>query len=359
MALQFARNVIRGDDSLEDTLGDPVLFVASLRGEFGVKGFRVAALLSAFSVLNTVFKCGGQFVWTRYSFHDKLLPLRERRVTWKNGLYYLPNNKWAKLNAYRRSKAHLSPARVLSSKQGTVRSSELVDMRPLAKDFTYPTTKNVAVAAMWLGVPVRELRLLVLLDLLYNEENDLSLYAEQEGVDLADILAVGGKTGVHSREGKIITVKDRILMYPSLKVTNTAGYTFHCGWGLTRAESTTSRANKCYSYHRTNFDRHARMWKTRVCETYVSKRTLFGSLISVFQLVCFSALVRMGELHHQFNSSDARSRLRNPGTFVETREAPSCYVPSAIELKLISAMRTLIHHGRNVSPTMNNLEEHK
>lgn len=86
-------------------------------------------------------------------------------------------------------------------------------------------TPDVAEAAFWRGVTVREVCVGVLRDLLEaGDDGVLAAYVKAEGVDLADVIAVGGETAVHSAGGLVLVLGERVLNWPGLEKIREDGY---------------------------------------------------------------------------------------------------------------------------------------
>lgn len=313
-AENFARRVLRGDGSIDESVGDPVLFIAAIRWDYGEQGRMAAALASAFSVLSTIVRCGGDFIWRRFAFDEKL-KIRKLKVTWSDGKYRLGTGWWQTKNASRRASSHLSEARVLKS---TMDRNENDDSQ---EEDTVSETKHVASAAMWLGVPVRLVTLHVLRDLLKTSGRPIIEYVETEGVNLADILVLGGETALHSRQGKVVLFSGHVLQYPSLEESDVSGYFFKCEWGLTRAEIHSSRRKDSYNYLRVHNEQDERNWAITDHETYTSRRTKWRKLRSLCEYALFTTQVQlMRRKHAQVNANDAKAELQGKGVFVLTAE---------------------------------------
>lgn len=310
----FARGVLNGHHSIDETLGDPVLFIATLRYKFGNEGQFAAPLASAFSLLSIIVRCGGQFIWKRFTFNENI-SFRRLNVTWSNGKYQLNTGWWGRKQAARRTSSHLGEARILRSDLHTNQTEH--KHIPVEKDFQ--ETKHVSSVAMWLGVSVREVNLNVLANLLENPGKPIVDYVKAEGFDLADIIALGGETSLHSRQGKVILFNGHVLQYPSLGEVAGSGYFFKCEWGLGRAEQKTSRRKNCYYYLRAHFEQN---WCITSNETYFSQRTILRSIENACQYAFFTTQAHLlRRKHAQVNANDAKARLRRKERFVENAEA--------------------------------------
>lgn len=323
--LDFARKVATGEETMGDTVGDPILFIATLRQDC-VHGQRVTALLCALSVMKTVVACGGELIWQRFSVgDDSVAATGAVDVVWENGMYRVALTWWQRLWARRRGRV-TGKARALSVVDGKFARDGGAEMGYVE----FARTADVALAAMWLGITVREVSLAVVKSLLDSVDGALlKEYADAEGIDLADVIAVGGETGVHCDDGLVVIAGERVFIWPDWRAVGIGGYCYRCDWDL--SESAARKGQRYVAYHYLRSHCHAELlkWQTGVNhETYWSRDTLLGMLLSVLQFAVFffqASILR--RKHARVNMRDAASRIGRKGMFVEsseiTSEAPS------------------------------------
>ncbi|KAI0560977.1 hypothetical protein FGB62_95g048 [Gracilaria domingensis] len=335
--LKTADEVIAGEESMIESLGDPFIFKSTFRQDHEY-GLQVSFVLQAMFIVSLVESHGGTFIWNRSAWEPERIGYKKFPVSWKDGKYVLKHTHVSRFFARFHTRSKRGAARLLDFPHATREVETLTSSGHSKQEVRgFAESRDPARAAIWANITVRELRLHALSSLLETNQNHLVKYAAEEGVDLADLLALGLRTAVHSRIGLVLWHNSRVLSWPSLSEATIEGYSFMLDWGLTREMQLLVGAKRRYHYLRAYCDANQRKWAAggrkwvfANNETYESFPSVLNKPRSALDILWWYARGMISnEEAFRRNKLDAQARLRRPRhvKYIESAEESSLKPP--------------------------------